>query len=75
MRPKVDPEAVARLRRSPWFDAAWYARTYADVARLPLPDTEAFQDNHLLYPQGLDFFFTAGTRIAALPRSTKVEGV
>ncbi len=36
MRPKVDPEAVARLRRSPWFDAAWYARTYADVARLPL---------------------------------------
>ncbi|WP_336096779.1 phosphonate C-P lyase system protein PhnH [Roseovarius sp. CH_XMU1461] len=46
-----------------------------DVARLPLPDTEAFQDNHLLYPQGLDFFFTAGARIAALPRSTKVEGV
>lgn len=36
MRPDVDPEAVARLRRSPWFDGDWYARAYADVARLPL---------------------------------------
>jgi hypothetical protein len=36
MPPGVDPEAVARLRRSAWFDAGWYGRVYPDVARLPL---------------------------------------
>ncbi|WP_133487491.1 phosphonate C-P lyase system protein PhnH [Aliiroseovarius marinus] len=43
-----------------------------DTARLSLPDTEAFQRNALLFPLGLDFFFCAGTRLASLPRTTKV---
>lgn len=39
---------------------------------LSLPDVDAFQANHALYPLGLDFFFTSDTRIAALPRSSRV---
>ncbi|MGJ8605128.1 MAG: phosphonate C-P lyase system protein PhnH [Marivita sp.] len=44
-----------------------------DTAALSLPETQAFQDNAALFPLGLDFFFTSGVRIAALPRSTKVR--
>lgn len=43
-----------------------------DVAALSLPETAAFADNHRLFPLGLDFLFTCGSRLAALPRSTKV---
>ncbi len=32
------------------------------------------RDNHGLYPCGVDIVFAAGERIAALPRSTRVEG-
>lgn len=42
-------------------------------ARLSLPEVSAFRANRALFPQGCDFFFTAGSRIAALPRSTNVE--
>lgn len=42
-------------------------------ARLSLPEIAAFQENRGLYPLGLDFFFTYGDRLAALPRSTQVE--
>ncbi len=41
--------------------------------RLSLPEVAAFQANRMLFPLGLDFYFTAGDRIAALPRTTKVE--
>jgi len=41
----------------------------------PLPDPEALARNAGLYPQGLDFYFTCGTRLAALPRSTDVEAL
>lgn len=44
-----------------------------DTANLSLPETEAFQHNAALFPLGLDFVFTSGDRIAALPRSTKVS--
>lgn len=43
-----------------------------EVAHLSLPDLAAFQGNAMLYPLGLDFFFTCGGRVAALPRSTQV---
>jgi len=41
-------------------------------AALSLPETRAFQDNRALFPLGLDFIFTCGARLAALPRSTEV---
>jgi alpha-D-ribose 1-methylphosphonate 5-triphosphate synthase subunit PhnH len=43
-----------------------------ETVMLSLPDLAPFQDNARLYPQGLDFFLTAGARLAALPRSTRV---
>ena len=45
-----------------------------DSAQLSLPEEAAFQTNAKAFPLGLDFFFTCGTRVAALPRTTKVEG-
>ena len=41
-------------------------------AALDLPEIEAFRSNARHFPLGLDFFFTAGERAAALPRTTKV---
>ncbi len=43
------------------------------TAALSLPETDSFQANHALYPLGLDFLFTSGDRLAALPRSTEVR--
>ncbi len=43
-----------------------------DVATLSLPETPAFRNNHALFPLGLDFIFTCGTKVAALPRTTEV---
>lgn len=44
-----------------------------DRAALSLPEIAAFQANHKLFPLGLDFYFTCGDRIAALPRTTEVR--
>ncbi|WP_282127917.1 phosphonate C-P lyase system protein PhnH [Roseobacter litoralis] len=44
-----------------------------DHAALSLPEVEAFQANRTLFPLGLDFIFTCGERLAALPRSTEVS--
>lgn len=44
-----------------------------DAHRLSLPEIDAFRANRALFPLGLDFFFTAGERLAALPRATNVE--
>lgn len=40
---------------------------------LCLPDTAAFHANRALFPMGFDCLFTCGARLAALPRSTRVE--
>lgn len=45
----------------------------ADAAGLNLPEVAAFRANRALFPLGLDFFFTCGDRLAALPRSTVVH--
>ena len=45
----------------------------AEAAYLSLPEVAAFQANRALFPLGFDCFFTCGTRVAALPRSTHVE--
>ncbi len=42
------------------------------TASMQLPEIAAFQANAALYPLGLDFFFSSGSQIAALPRSTQV---
>lgn len=44
-----------------------------DTATLSLPTIDEFQTNAMFYPLGLDFFFTSGAQIAALPRSTQVS--
>lgn len=42
---------------------------------LNLPETAAFRANRALFPLGFDTIFTSGDRVAALPRSTRVEAV
>ena len=42
-------------------------------AALSLPEISAFQSNTALFPLGLDFVFTSGSQLAALPRSTEVS--
>ncbi|MBI1416450.1 MAG: phosphonate C-P lyase system protein PhnH [Limimaricola sp.] len=44
----------------------------ATEAALSLPETAAFQANARAFPLGLDFIFTCGDRLAALPRSTRI---
>lgn len=46
----------------------------AGQSRLSLPETAAFRANARRYPLGLDFFFTSGKRVAAMPRTTHVGG-
>ena len=41
-------------------------------SQLGLPDLTVLQQNAALFPLGLDFFFTSGAQVAALPRTTKV---
>ncbi|SFM68537.1 phosphonate C-P lyase system protein PhnH [Shimia aestuarii] len=43
------------------------------TAAARLPELDAFQRNAALFPLGLDFFFTQGGRVRAVPRTTKVE--
>ncbi len=38
-----------------------------------VPDINELQCNHRHYPMGLDFIFTAGSDVAAIPRSTEVQ--
>lgn len=45
-----------------------------DTARLSLPDVAAFRANASRFPLGWDAYFCAANRLAALPRSTQVEG-
>ena len=43
------------------------------VTNLSLPDAAAFGANRALFPLGRDTFLTCGDRLAAVPRSTRVE--
>lgn len=43
-----------------------------ETAALSLPDPDLLLRNAAQFPLGLDFFFTAGHRLAALPRSTRI---
>ena len=44
-------------------------------AALSLPEVEAFARNGLLFPLGWDCYFTCDDKLAALPRTTKVEAL
>jgi len=44
-----------------------------DKAALTLPKSPYFAKNHALFPLGLDMFFTCADRLAALPRTTRVD--
>lgn len=43
-----------------------------ESAALSLPDPDALVRNNALFPLGLDFYFTCGNQVAALPRSTRI---
>jgi alpha-D-ribose 1-methylphosphonate 5-triphosphate synthase subunit PhnH len=43
-----------------------------DKAWLNLPDPAALRSNAALFPRGVDFLFTFGAQLAALPRSTQI---
>lgn len=43
-----------------------------ETAALSLPEFDAFEANRKLFPRGLDFIFTSGSALAALPRTTRV---
>lgn len=45
------------------------------AAWLSLPETAAFRANRALFPMGFDTILTCGERLAALPRSTRVEAI
>lgn len=45
------------------------------VSWLSLPETTAFRANRAQFPLGFDCLFTCGTRLAGLPRSTRVEAI
>lgn len=42
------------------------------LARLDLPETDAFHRNAARFPLGFDCLFTCGNSLAALPRSTRI---
>lgn len=44
-----------------------------DTAVLSLPNVAPFQRNRKHYPLGLDFLFTSGDKVAALPRSSEIR--
>ena len=44
-----------------------------DTARMYLPDLALLLRNAMLYPLGVDLFFTSGAEVAALPRSTQIQ--
>lgn len=47
----------------------------AQEAWLNLPDADALLANAALFPCGVDFLFTSGVQLAAVPRSTQIGGM
>ncbi|MEM1373358.1 MAG: phosphonate C-P lyase system protein PhnH [Pseudomonadota bacterium] len=45
------------------------------TSELALPEIEAFRANRQHFPRGLDFIFTSGSQLAALPRTTRVAAM
>jgi alpha-D-ribose 1-methylphosphonate 5-triphosphate synthase subunit PhnH len=49
--------------------------TQLAVRGVPAAFWEAMRENHARFPRGVDVLLSAGTRLAALPRTTRVAGV
>lgn len=45
-----------------------------EASRLPTRFWEALRGNHARFPRGVDVLLTAGPSLAALPRTTRIEG-
>jgi len=48
------------------------SRSFAP-AGLPAPFRGWLEENHRLFPRGVDVIFTSGSSLAALPRSSRLE--
>ncbi len=62
-------QSVIALRGPGIKDAATLA-----PAPLPVGFHDQLRTNHAQFPRGVDLVFVAGARIAALPRSTRIQG-
>lgn len=74
--PEYPDRAATLIVEMPEVSTSGYRLTgpgIRDHATLCLPETAALQANHALFPLGFDCIFTAGDRLAALPRSTRIE--
>lgn len=74
--PAYPDRAATLIVERPTLDAHGAVLTGPGIetqARLTLPEIKAFQTNRAQFPLGLDFFFTSGTHVAGLPRSTDVS--
>jgi len=72
--PEYPDRSATLIAEVPGFDvpnAVLSGPGIRDTARMQLPELAAFQNNAALYPLGVDFFFTAGSQVAALPRSAQ----
>ena len=47
--------------------------TLIEAHGVPPAFWDAFRRNHALFPRGIDVILTAGDRLAALPRTTRVS--
>ncbi len=76
--PDYPDRAATLIVEMPTLDAEGTRLTGPGIeteAFLYLPETAAFTANRTLFPLGFDCFFTAGTKVAGLPRSTFVEDI
>ena len=63
---------VVELPRIPAPNARLSGPGIKETAQAWLPDLALMQRNAMLYPLGVDFFFTCGSGVAALPRSSQI---
>lgn len=63
---------IVEMADGPAADVTLRGPGIKDSMCFALPEVQAFQNNARQYPLGLDFIFTRGDQLSALPRSTEV---
>jgi alpha-D-ribose 1-methylphosphonate 5-triphosphate synthase subunit PhnH len=66
-------EALGRGRNASLAGPGIKERASLALAPLPQDFIDALADNHARFPRGVDCVFVAGGKVAALPRSTRIE--